>query len=266
VPSHNSTYQMSVMLEGQEDIRRGIKVPRSRDVLFGRGGESNHNAGNRHYQAVVEQRGMEYAGCEKRKDKTQLAWEIFFQLKGEGYSFLKKDRASLLWFEASPQECRKKISQRLRERALEAREKFDKVAIVSKEVESYFHWKCASASPTFNVDIKPNTPTATCVDNISVVTAPSSPTSGVKREVIDEAALFGELMLGPLEEINPETQTSSAAIPIIESIDDLFGDDDYSDCDASLVVPGGARRGLRADGSFYDLQAMEKPKKKARVV
>lgn len=94
-----------------------------KDILFGRGGESNKNEGNQRYLKIIDERCLIYGGITGRKAKTLFAWDIYKQLKREGFSFLKHDsRGGKGWEEAAPKACRKKISQRLRERALIARE------------------------------------------------------------------------------------------------------------------------------------------------
>lgn len=98
-----------------------IETPNQKDILFGRGGESNNAEGNRRYQKVIESRCQAYSALGGRKAKTQLAWQIYKELRDEGARFLKKEKGSLYWSEAPEGDCRKKISQRLRERALEAK-------------------------------------------------------------------------------------------------------------------------------------------------
>lgn len=100
----------------------GIKRPKDGDVLFGRGGSSNNQRGNKRYQTIVESRAIEYANLTGRNEKTSVSWEIVKQLKKEGARFLRKDKLSGLYFETTDVEFRKKVSQRLRERALEVRE------------------------------------------------------------------------------------------------------------------------------------------------
>ena len=100
-----------------------IHRPNGADILFGRGGESNNAEGNRKYQKVIEESSKEYSALTGRKAKTQFAWKIYSQLREEGARFLKKEKGDEFWTEAPEEACRKKISQRLRERALEARDK-----------------------------------------------------------------------------------------------------------------------------------------------
>lgn len=100
-----------------------VDAPNKADILFGRGGESNNAKGNMRYQKVIAEWSKEYSALTSRKAKTQLAWQIYCQLRQEGARFLKREKGSQYWTEAPEADCRKKISQRLRERALEAKEK-----------------------------------------------------------------------------------------------------------------------------------------------
>ena len=93
-------------------------------ILFGRGGASNNNVGNHVYQKLCAKRSVEYLNCTKRKEKTSLAWTILNELKSQGVQFFKKkDSKSDCWIQAEDEECRKKISQRLRELALLAKDR-----------------------------------------------------------------------------------------------------------------------------------------------
>jgi hypothetical protein len=99
-----------------------VKNPNAIDVLMGRGGQSNNHPGNKHYQSVLEAHAWEYSQLKGRDAKTKFAWGIFQRLKKECIRFLKCDRAKGVYLEAEDDEARKKISQRLRELALEVRE------------------------------------------------------------------------------------------------------------------------------------------------
>ena len=102
-----------------------VTKPNPNDILFGRGGESNNAHGNRRYQKVIESWCHSYSALTSRKAKTQLAWQIYNELKKDGVRFLRREKGSRAWSEAPEEDCRKKISQRLRERALEAKDKKD---------------------------------------------------------------------------------------------------------------------------------------------
>ncbi|CAB9515408.1 hypothetical protein SEMRO_713_G191520.1 [Seminavis robusta] len=95
-----------------------IKEPQDTDCLLGRGGEANRHAGNRMYLKVLESNSAKYAQCQQRKEKTQLSWQILYDLRRRGVRFLKKHKPSGRYYEADDDEVRKKISQRLRELAL----------------------------------------------------------------------------------------------------------------------------------------------------
>ena len=101
-----------------------ITTPRECDILFGRGGVSNNAEGNRVYQKVIEQWSGVYSTLQGRNAKTALAWTIYHQMKDQGFRFLKKDKGGDCWTEAPEEACRKKISQRLRERALEVKDEY----------------------------------------------------------------------------------------------------------------------------------------------
>lgn len=117
--------QSPTPVKSVNEIPGAIKTPNEIDILFGRGGESNNASGNHRYQKVIEEWSHEYSTLTSRKAKTQLAWKIYMQLKQEGARFLKREKGNPYWTEAPEDDCRKKISQRLRERALEVRDKLD---------------------------------------------------------------------------------------------------------------------------------------------
>jgi len=123
--------------------------PNDKAILFGRGGESNNNAGNRRYQKVIAEMASKYTLIPGRKEKTIFAWGIYQQLKNEGYHFLKRDSNGMYFEEASDAACRKKISQRLRERALEAKDSVRTPPAVHSRAE------VAAVSPLEEVDPTP---------------------------------------------------------------------------------------------------------------
>merc|ERR1712032_216705 len=54
---------------------KNIKDPHENDVLYGRGGGTNHHKGNKKYRKMVENRKLEYVNS-KRNDKPLVALEI----------------------------------------------------------------------------------------------------------------------------------------------------------------------------------------------
>ncbi|CAB9515459.1 Polyubiquitin (Fragment) [Seminavis robusta] len=101
-----------------------ITKPRDMDILFGRGGLSNNHPGNQHYNKVLEKRAWNYLHLTNRKTKTEFAWEVVRQLKKEGVRFLRKEKD--IYVEAGDEEARKKVSQRLRDLALGARDQINR--------------------------------------------------------------------------------------------------------------------------------------------
>jgi len=99
-----------------------IKEPREYDILAGRGGLGNNHLGNRRYHALISAKAIEYGKLKKRNEKTSMAWSVVAQLKREGVRLLKRDKITGLFSEESDEDFRKKVSQRLRERALELSE------------------------------------------------------------------------------------------------------------------------------------------------
>jgi Ubiquitin family len=93
-------------------------------VLFGRGGLSNNHPGNKYYNEFLEKRAWDYLHLKTRKTKTEFAWEIVRQLKQEGRRFLRKEED--VYVEAENEEARKKVSQRLRDLALGARDQISR--------------------------------------------------------------------------------------------------------------------------------------------
>lgn len=89
--------------------------------MFGRGGHANNHGGNRTYHALLETRAWEYSRLDGRNAKTKLAWEVVHEMKDEGMRFLQRDKKTGSYFEASDDDARRKISQRLRELALDVR-------------------------------------------------------------------------------------------------------------------------------------------------
>ena len=135
------------MMNVSNKSSRAIKKPKDNDVLFGRGGSSNNQIGNKRYQEIVESRAIEYSQLTERAAKTNISWEIVQQLKKDGARFLRKDKISGFYFETSDDEFRKKVSQRLRERALEVRE------YVSSQEETMDD--SSNESQHHNMDTKP---------------------------------------------------------------------------------------------------------------
>ncbi|CAJ1942764.1 unnamed protein product [Cylindrotheca closterium] len=97
---------------------KGIKDPHENDVMYGRGGGTNHHSGNKQYRKMVEDRKLEYVNS-KRLDKPLVALEIIRIWRGQvpPGRFLKLDEKTGLWNDVGDKKAREKTSQALREKA-----------------------------------------------------------------------------------------------------------------------------------------------------
>lgn len=97
---------------------RNIKEPHENDVMYGRGGGTNHHPGNKKYRKMVEDRKLEYVNS-KRLDKPLVALEIIRHWRSQlpPGRFLKLDEKTGLWNDVGDKKAREKTSQALREKA-----------------------------------------------------------------------------------------------------------------------------------------------------
>lgn len=97
---------------------KGIKDPHDNDVMYGRGGGTNHHPGNKRYRKMVEDRKLEYVNS-KRLDKPLVALEIIriWRAQVPPGRFLKLDEKTGLWHDVGDKKAREKTSQALREKA-----------------------------------------------------------------------------------------------------------------------------------------------------
>jgi len=95
-----------------------IVEPGPNDCLFGRGGGTNHHAGNKKYRRMVEEKKELYLSS-KRLDKPLVAMEIINQWRSMDPPgrFLKQDDRTKLWSDVGDRKAREKTSQALREKA-----------------------------------------------------------------------------------------------------------------------------------------------------
>ncbi|VEU44098.1 unnamed protein product [Pseudo-nitzschia multistriata] len=99
-----------------------IKEPHDHDVMYGRGGGTNHHPGNKRYRKMVEDRKVKYVNS-KRLDKPLVALEIIKEWRAQWPPgrFLKQDEATGLWNDVGEKKAREKTSQALREKAPQIR-------------------------------------------------------------------------------------------------------------------------------------------------
>mmetsp|Transcript_17996 Transcript_17996/g.25935 ORF Transcript_17996/g.25935 Transcript_17996/m.25935 type:complete len:401 (+) Transcript_17996:79-1281(+) len=96
------------------------------DVLYGRGGGTNHHAGNKRFRKMVKERQLEYIGS-SRLEKPMIALEIVKEWRNQSPMgrFLRSDKNGL-YYDVGDKKAREKTSQALREKAPEIREELQK--------------------------------------------------------------------------------------------------------------------------------------------
>lgn len=106
---------------------KDICEPAINDVLYGRGGGTNHNPGNKRFRLMVKDRQLEYIGS-SRLQKPMIALEIVKQWRQQTPMgrFLRLDPKTKLYNDVGDKKAREKTSQALREKAPEIRENLEK--------------------------------------------------------------------------------------------------------------------------------------------
>jgi hypothetical protein len=107
---------------------KDITEPSKNDVLYGRGGGTNHHDGNKRYRRMVEKRKTDYVNC-KRIDKPLISLDIIREWRAQKPPgrFLKLDESSGLWYDVGDRKAREKTSQALREKAPQLRKQQDEI-------------------------------------------------------------------------------------------------------------------------------------------
>ena len=102
---------------------RNIKEPHDNDVMYGRGGGTNHHQGNKRYRQKVEDRKLTYVSS-KRLDKPQVALAIIREWRAQipPGRLLKQNDKTKKWDDVGDKKAREKTSQALREKAPQIRE------------------------------------------------------------------------------------------------------------------------------------------------
>mmetsp|Transcript_18190 Transcript_18190/g.50485 ORF Transcript_18190/g.50485 Transcript_18190/m.50485 type:complete len:319 (-) Transcript_18190:482-1438(-) len=83
------------------------------DIIFGRGGQSNKHSGNAWYRDVIEKNKRKHAKLDK-VGKTALSKDIVCSVYARGGRFLKVDKATGQWYQASFNDARDKVAKALR--------------------------------------------------------------------------------------------------------------------------------------------------------
>lgn len=110
-------YPADVYLQPASD--EPIETPTANDILFGRGGLTNHHPGNKKYRQIIAAHKRDYIQAAKII-KPRVARRIVHTLrKTVGARFLKKNPEDNLWRDVGDKAASEKTSQALREKSPE---------------------------------------------------------------------------------------------------------------------------------------------------
>ena len=114
---------------------KDIKEPHENDVMYGRGGGTNHHPGNKQYRSMVESRKIKYVNS-KRLDKPLVALEIIREWRAQlpPGRFLKHNDKTGCWDDVGDKKAREKTSQALREKAPQIRAQQEEEEKVSRKI------------------------------------------------------------------------------------------------------------------------------------
>lgn len=112
---------------------KDVKEPHENDVMYGRGGGTNHHPGNKRYRLMVESRKVKYVNS-KRLDKPLVALEIIREWRAQlpPGRFLKHNDKTGCWDDVGDKKAREKTSQALREKAPQIRAQQEEEEKVSR--------------------------------------------------------------------------------------------------------------------------------------
>jgi hypothetical protein len=86
------------------------------DVMFGRGGRSNHHPGNKMYRVQVIEKQAIYQSCKNKKEKTEIAQRVVDHVsKNQKGRFLELDTTCNRWYLVPNNGARTKVGQALRD-------------------------------------------------------------------------------------------------------------------------------------------------------
>jgi len=125
---------------------KNIRDPSPNDILYGRGGGTNHHPGNKRYRKLVEDRKIEYVNS-KRLDKPVVALDIVKKWRSQSPPgrFLRMDDKTGLWSDVGDKKAREKTSQALREKAPQIRRELEEAGYPGEDGDQ------RSKKTTFNV-------------------------------------------------------------------------------------------------------------------
>ena len=115
--NYRNHYHFAFRVRGEHicEVKEYVESYTDADVLFGRGGRSNHHPGNKIYRDIVTEKQPFYRSCDKN-EKTKVAQSIVdaVTINGKG-RFLELDKRNGMWYLVPNIVARRKVGQALRE-------------------------------------------------------------------------------------------------------------------------------------------------------
>jgi hypothetical protein len=120
-----------------DTVKAGSIIPRDEDVLFGRGGKTNHHPGNKRLREIVLSYRSIYRQA-KKVDKPKVAKLIVGALRAATppSRFLRMNETTNQWEDVGDRRASEKVSQTLREKDKDEREAAKAAAAAEEEDDS----------------------------------------------------------------------------------------------------------------------------------
>merc|ERR1711907_764283 len=113
-----------------------VENPSDNDVLFGRGGRSNHHPGNARYRTEVERLSTTYKSTTSKPERLQMTKALAATIRASGGRFLQKERN--VWYVVDNEEVvLKKVHQALRENRDPAKRKAKRKRFLERHNKRY---------------------------------------------------------------------------------------------------------------------------------
>ena len=120
----SASFMLPSMIATGDD---STSFPTDEDVLFGRGGRTNHHPGNKRLRDIVNRYRHVYTQA-KKVDKPKLSKLIVNALRGANCRFLKMNEQTSRWEDVGDKRACEKVSQTLREKDRDENEKVESTA------------------------------------------------------------------------------------------------------------------------------------------
>ena len=92
-----------------------IRFPGNMDVVYGRGGLSNNQEGNKIFRELIMSHKDRYESIKDRAKKNEIATNIVSQMRGMGSRFLQFSETANMWYDSGDLKAVEKTKQRFRE-------------------------------------------------------------------------------------------------------------------------------------------------------